>query len=297
MSMRKGILLLAGKGSRLYPSTKVISKHLLQVYDKPMVYYPLSILMLTGIRDILLICNPRDLELFKAFFGNGSSLGINLEYACQEKPLGIADAYNVSRSFLGGNESVLILGDNFFYGNEIYNLLKKANESIYRNTIFLQHVQNPTNFCVAELSSASPKKIISLEEKPREYRSNLAVTGLYFYDKFASDYVKELEFSDRRELEITDLNKVYLDKGKLDYELLGRGITWLDTGTTEALLNAQNFVYTIQQKQGYKIACLEEIAFRNGWITKDEILSNLQYNDNDYHQYIENIIDNIKRYE
>ena len=264
----KGIILAGGTGTRLYPATNVVSKQLLPVYDKPMIYYSLSILMLAEIKDILIISTPHDIGRFEQLLGNGSQWGINLQYKLQENPDGLAQAFLIGEDFLDGSPACLILGDNIFYGNGITKLLKQAviNKGA---SVFAYHVSDPARFGVVEFDQN--KKAISLEEKPSVPKSNYAVTGLYFYDENVVEYAKTIKPSHRGELEITDLNSIYLEKGLLNVEILERGFAWLDTGTHHSLLEAANFIQTVENIQGIKIACLEEIAFHKGFIGLDSI--------------------------
>lgn len=265
----KGIILAGGSGTRLYPITKGVSKQLLPVYDKPMVYYPLSVLMLAGIRDILLISTREDISGFQRLLGDGSDLGINLSYAVQPKPDGLAQAFIIGEEFIGQDNACLVLGDNIFYGQGFGLMLRAAVARSKGASVFGYQVKDPERFGVVEFDEH--KRAISIEEKPLKPKSNYAVTGLYFYDNDVIDIAKQVKPSERGELEITSINQAYMERGDLHVELLGRGFAWLDTGTHESLLEAAHFVETIEKRQGYKVACLEEIAFLNGWLTADDI--------------------------
>lgn len=284
----KGIILAGGSGTRLYPITTVTSKQLLPIYDKPMIYYPLSTLMLAGIKEILIISTPSDLPRFKSLLKDGSQFGIRLEYAEQPSPDGLAQAFIIGENFIGNDSVCLVLGDNIFYGNNFTKLLKKASSNEGRATIFGQYVKNPSDFGVIEFDQQG--KVISLEEKPEQPKSNYAAVGLYFYDNRVVEYAKNLKPSQRNELEITDLNKIYLENGELDCELFGRGFAWLDTGTMPALLEAANFVKIIEDVQGIKICVPEEIAYNNGWISKEELLDSAsKYGKSSYGQHLRNV--------
>ena len=283
----KGIILAGGSGTRLYPLTKVTSKQLLPIYDKPMIYYPLSVLMNAGIRDILIISTPDDTPRFEALLGDGKQFGVNLSYAVQPSPDGLAQAFIIGEKFINGDSVAMILGDNIFHGQGLKKRLRAAAEKEKGATVFGYYVDDPERFGIVEFDETG--KAISIEEKPEKPK---CVTGLYFYDNRVVEYAKNLKPSARGELEITDLNRIYLENGELDVTLLGQGFTWLDTGTHESLVEATNFVKTIETHQHRKIACLEEIAYTNGWISKEEVMAAYEiYKKNQYGQYLKDVID------
>ena len=285
----KGIILAGGSGTRLYPITKGISKQLLPIYDKPMVYYPLSVLMLSGIREVLIISTPEDIDGFKRLLGDGSQFGITLSYAIQPSPDGLAQAFIIGEKFIGNSNVCLVLGDNIFYGQGFTPMLREAIARKKGATVFGYQVKDPERFGVVEFDDK--KCAISLEEKPKQPKSNFAVTGLYFYDNDVIQIAKQVKPSERGELEITTVNQMYLERGDLNVELLGRGFAWLDTGTHESLLEAAHFVETVQNRQGYKVACLEEISLNNGWLTKEQVLAIGQsMSKNDYGQYLISLV-------
>lgn len=289
----KGIILAGGSGTRLYPLTKVTSKQLLPVYDKPMIYYPLSVLMTAGIKEILIISTPQDTPRFEELLGDGKQFGIELQYAVQPSPDGLAQAFIIGADFIGNDSVAMVLGDNIFSGHGLKQRLLKAVESAENGdgaTIFGYYVDDPERFGIVEFDNSG--KAVSIEEKPEHPKSNYCVTGLYFYDNKVVQYAKLLKPSKRNELEITDLNQIYLNDGSLNVELLGQGFTWLDTGTHESLVEATNFVKTVETHQHRKIACLEEIAYLNGWITKDDVLKACEeYKKNQYGQYLLDVLE------
>lgn len=295
----KGIILAGGSGTRLYPLTTVTSKQLLPVYDKPMIYYPLSVLMLAGINEILIISTPEDTPRFAALFGDGSKFGLQLTYKVQPSPDGLAQAFILGEDFIGNDEACMILGDNIFYGSGLLSGLKKARANASKGiaTVFGYHVNDPERFGVVEFDEN--KRAISIEEKPKVPKSNYAVTGLYFYDNTVVEYAKNLKPSARGELEITDLNRIYLEKGKLDVVTFDRGLTWLDTGTHQSLADATAFVKMVEEHQGLKISCPEEIAYNNGWITKEQLLEQAKLMEkNQYGQHLRKVAEEafVKRH-
>lgn len=286
----KGIILAGGSGTRLYPLTQVTSKQLLPIYDKPMIYYPLSILMEAGIREILIISTPVDTPRFEELLGDGKRFGIQLSYKVQPSPDGLAQAFLLGEEFIDGESCAMILGDNIFHGHGLSKRLKAAAAKEEGATVFGYYVDDPERFGVVEFDQDG--KAVSLEEKPEHPKSNYAVTGLYFYDNHVVEYAKQIKPSARGELEITDLNRIYLEKGNLDVALLGQGFTWLDTGTHESLVDATNFVKTVETHQNRKIACLEEIAYNNGWIDKEELQKACElYQKNQYGRYLKDVLD------
>lgn len=288
----KGIILAGGSGTRLYPITKGVSKQLIPIYDKPMIYYPISVLMLAGIQDILIITTPEDKESFERLLGDGSQFGVRLQYAIQPSPDGLAQAFIIGEEFIGASNVCLVLGDNIFYGQGFTPMLKQAVARQKGATVFGYQVKDPERFGVVEFDEQ--KRAISLEEKPKQPKSNFAVTGLYFYDNDVIQIAKEVKPSDRGELEITTVNQMYLERGDLSVELLGRGFAWLDTGTHASLLEAAQFVETLEKRQGYKVACLEEIAFNQGWLSKEQVLQIGQsMSKNDYGQYLISLVNEL----
>ena len=284
----KGIILAGGSGTRLQPITVAVSKQLLPIYDKPMIYYPMSVLMLAGIRDILIISTPQDLPNYERLLGSGEDFGINLSYAEQPSPGGLAQAFIIGKNFIGNDKVCLILGDNIFHGQGFSSMLKKAADQESGATLFGYQVKDPERFGVVDFDKN--QKVLSLEEKPKIPKSNFAVTGLYFYDNDVVDIVNQVQPSTRGELEITSVNQIYLDRDSLNIELLGRGFAWLDTGTADSLLEAGLFVHTLEKRQGFKVACLEEIALMNGWISANKILAIIaSYKNTDYGNYLKEI--------
>lgn len=289
MIQRKGIILAGGSGTRLHPATLAVSKQLLPVYDKPMVYYPLSTLMLAGIRDILIISTPQDTPRFAQLMGDGSQWGLNLQYAVQPSPDGLAQAFIIGKEFIGNDPSALVLGDNIFYGHDFHKPLDSAMQRTKGASVFAYHVHDPERYGVAEFNSSG--KVLSLEEKPTHPKSNYAVTGLYFYDNQVIDMAKNLKPSTRGELEITDLNRIYLQQGQLNVEIMGRGYAWLDTGTHESLLDAGQFIATLENRQGLKVSCPEEIAYRNKWISAEQLEElAAPLSKNGYGQYLQRLL-------
>lgn len=289
----KGIILAGGSGTRLYPITKAVSKQILPLYDKPMIYYPLSVLMLSGIREILIISTPRDISCFKELFGDGSWLGLHFEYAVQDKPRGLADAFIVGKDFIKDDDVALVLGDNIFYGQSFTQTLKNAVEKIKNQkgaVIFGYYVKDPTAYGVVEFDKDG--NVLGIEEKPKEPKSNYAVPGLYFYDNSVVEIASSIKPSSRGEIEITSVNNEYLSRKNLKVELLGRGMAWLDTGTYDGLLEASNFIATIEKRQGMYVSCIEEISYRNGWISKEELLNLAKGYKTDYGRYLEFIAGN-----
>ena len=286
----KGIILAGGTGTRLYPLTKSVSKQILPLYDKPMIYYPLSVLMLANIREVLIISTPRDVGLFRDLFGDGKLLGMKIEYAVQETPAGLAQAFVIGEKFIAGDDVALILGDNVFYGNSLTGLLNSAKSKIQQErgaVIFGYYMNSPTAYGVVEFDEN--KKVIGIEEKPQIPKSNYAIPGLYFYDNQVVDIAKNIKPSARGELEITDVSNAYLGQNQLTLELMGRGMTWLDTGTYDSLLEAGNFVATIQKRQGLYVACIEEIAFRNNWIDSEKVLKLADGYKTEYGKYLQSV--------
>ena len=274
-SKRKGIVLAGGSGTRLYPCTIAVSKQLMPIYDKPMIYYPISLLMLAGIRDILIISTPQDTPLFERLLGDGSTFGVNFEYEVQPRPEGLAQAFLIGEKFLGDSPAALVLGDNLFYGHSLVNTVKAADARQEGASIFGYPVSNPAAYGVVEL--ANDGRVLSIEEKPEKPKSNYAIPGLYFFDSRVAEFAKQIEPSARGELEITDLNQLYLDRGELNVELLGRGTAWLDTGTHKSLLDAAELVRVIEERQGLKMACLEAIAFEQKWLTRVALASRIEF--------------------
>ena len=288
----KGIILAGGSGTRLYPLTKVTSKQLLPIYDKPMIYYPMSVLMSAGIRDILIISTPKDTPRFEDLLGDGHQFGVHLSYAVQESPAGLAQAFIIGEEFIGKDCVAMVLGDNIFSGHGLKKRLRKAVRSARNGsgaTVFGYYVDDPHRFGIVEFDAAS--KAVSIEEKPEQPKSNYCVTGLYFYDNRVVEYAKNLKPSKRGELEITDLNRIYLEQGELNVELLGQGFTWLDTGTHESLVEATNFVKTVEEHQNRKIGCLEDIAYINGWISRETVEEAIKIYPNQYGQYLQDVLD------
>lgn len=293
MNELKGIVLAGGSGSRLHPITKGVSKHLLPIYDKPMIFYPISVLMLSGIQDILIISTPSDIEAYERLLGDGSSLGISIEYAIQPNPEGIAQAFIIGEDFIGKSNVALVLGDNIFYGQHFSSNLSTAANNTKGATVFGYHVKDPGRFGVVEFNKDG--HVLSLEEKPVHPKSNYAVTGLYFYDNDVIGIAKSIKPSSRGELEITDVNNIYKKRGELKVELLGRGFAWLDTGTHDSLMDAGQFIQTVEHRQGLKVACLEEIAFHNGWLSKEVLLKKAEaLKKTSYGEYLLKVADGYK---
>lgn len=294
----KGIVLAGGSGTRLYPLTMITSKQLLPIYDKPMVYYPLSTLMLAGIKDILIISTPQDLPNFEKLLGDGSNYGINLSYKVQPSPDGLAQAFILGEEFIGNDSCAMVLGDNIFYGNGFSKILKEAVRNAEENkraSVFGYYVEDPERFGIVEFDNDG--KVISVEEKPAQPKSNYAITGLYFYDNRVVEFAKQMKPSARGELEITDLNRVFLENGELDVQLLGRGFAWLDTGTMDSLVDAADFVRMIEKRQGIKISAIEEIAYKNGWITKEKLIESAnRYGKSTYGQHLKKVAEGKIKY-